>query len=58
MAGSKVGDTVLDPFSGSGTTGAMAIRLERDFMGIELNPEYIDLAVKRISKEIKDVGTL
>ena len=58
LAGSKVGDTVLDPFSGSGTTGAMAIRLERDFMGIELNPEYIDLAVKRISKEIKDVGTL
>ncbi len=39
---------VLDPFMGSGTTGAVALRLKRNFIGIELNPEYIKLANKRI----------
>lgn len=47
-AGSRVGDTVLDPFTGSGTTGAVAIRLGRQFVGIELNPEYAKLARARI----------
>ena len=47
-AGSKPGDTVLDPFCGSGTTGEVAERYERDFIGIELNPEYVELARKRI----------
>jgi len=51
LAGSAVGDTVLDPFCGSGTTGAVAYRLGRKFIGIELNPEYIELARKRIGKE-------
>lgn len=51
LAGSKVGDTVLDPFCGSGTTGAVALRYHRDFVGIELNPEYARLAEKRIGKE-------
>ena len=41
-AGSKKGDTVLDPFCGSGTTGDVALRLERNFIGIELNKKYID----------------
>ena len=40
--------TVLDPFCGSGTTGVVALRHGRSFVGIELNPEYIDLARKRI----------
>lgn len=48
LAGSRVGDTVLDPFCGSGTTGAVAIRHQRSFVGCELNPEYVELARKRI----------
>jgi DNA modification methylase len=48
LAGSRVGDTVLDPFTGSGTTGAVALRLGRSFVGCELNPEYAELARTRI----------
>jgi DNA modification methylase len=48
LAGSKEGDLILDPFCGSGTTGAVAIRLQRNFVGIELNADYIQLARKRI----------
>ena len=40
--------TVLDPFCGSGTTGVVALRHGRSFIGIELNPEYIELARQRI----------
>ncbi len=47
-AGSRLGDTVLDPFCGSGTTGQVAIRLGRAFIGIELNPTYAQLARQRI----------
>lgn len=49
LAGSRPGDTVLDPFCGSGTTGAVAVRHQRDFIGIELNPAYVELARRRIS---------
>ncbi len=48
LAGSKEGDTVLDPFTGSGTTGAVAVRHQRCFIGVELNPSYVQLARKRI----------
>lgn len=48
LAGSAHGDTVLDPFTGSGTTGAVAIRHQRNFVGCELNPAYVQLARKRI----------
>ena len=52
-AGSKEGDIVLDPFFGSGTTGWVAQRLGRKWIGIELNPEYIKIAEKRfIQKEL------
>jgi DNA modification methylase len=47
-AGSRQGDTVLDPFNGSGTTGAVAVRLGRNYIGCELNPAYVELARKRI----------
>jgi DNA modification methylase len=47
-AGSKKGDTVLDPFAGSGTTGLVAGKLGREFIGIELNADYIRLANDRI----------
>lgn len=49
LAGSEVGDTVLDPFAGSGTTGVVALRHGRKFIGVELNPEYIKLAEERIN---------
>ena len=40
--------TVLDPFCGSGTTGVVALRHGRSFIGIELNPEYVEMARQRI----------
>ena len=48
-AGCPLLGTVLDPFMGSGTVGAVAKSLDRDYVGIELNPEYIKLAEKRIA---------
>ncbi len=48
MASTRPGDTVLDPFFGSGTVGQVARNLGRDFVGIELNPEYVDIAVNRL----------
>jgi len=42
------GDTVLDPFMGSGTTGVAAIAAGRKFIGIEIKREYFDIAIKRI----------
>jgi DNA modification methylase len=47
-AGSAEGDTVLDPFSGSGTTGEVALKLGRNYVGCELNPEYARLSEKRL----------
>lgn len=46
LAGSKPGDTVLDPFSGSGTTGAVATFEGRKYIGIDLNREYLDLSLR------------
>jgi DNA modification methylase len=46
-AGSRVDGIVLDPFFGSGTTGIVAERLNRRWLGIELNPEYVDIAKRR-----------
>jgi len=45
---SKEGDTVLDPFMGSGTTGVACKKLGRDFIGIELSEDYIKIAEARI----------
>jgi site-specific DNA-methyltransferase (adenine-specific) len=42
------GQTILDPFMGSGTTGVAAIKLGRTFIGIEIDPRYFDAACKRI----------
>jgi len=50
-AGTKKGDTVLDPFMGSGTTGYLCEMLDRKWIGIELNQKYCDLAKKRINQE-------
>ena len=46
--GSRVGDVVLDPFGGAGTVGLAADRLDRGAVLIELNEEYVELAVRRI----------
>lgn len=48
LAGAPTQHTVLDPFMGSGTTGYVARLLQRNFIGIELSPEYMKLAKKRI----------
>jgi site-specific DNA-methyltransferase (adenine-specific) len=45
---SNEGDTVLDCFLGSGTTGKVAKQLNRQFVGIEISPEYLEIAKKRI----------
>jgi DNA modification methylase len=45
---SNYGDTILDPFMGSGTTGKIARQLNRKFIGIELDPNYFEIAKKRI----------
>ncbi|MBM4136954.1 MAG: site-specific DNA-methyltransferase [Nitrospira sp.] len=49
---SKEGDTVLDPFMGSGTTGVACKKLGRKFIGIELDPEYFKIAEKRINENL------
>lgn len=51
-AGCPKGGTVLDPFFGAGTTGLVAMRLGREFIGIELNPNYCGMARKRIYGEL------
>ncbi len=51
LAGSREGDTVLDPFAGSGTVGVVALRHQRNFVGIELNPVYAEMARGRIADD-------
>lgn len=50
MAGSAVGGVVLDPFFGSGTTGIVAVKNSRKFIGIDINPEYCKTAQMRINE--------
>lgn len=47
---SNAGDVVLDPFLGSGTSGIAATQMGRDFIGIEREPKYFDIACKRIEE--------
>ena len=48
----NAGQTVLDPFMGSGTTGVACVRTGRKFIGIELEPKYFEIAVARIEAEL------
>ena len=48
LAGSPSGGIVLDPFMGSGTTGMVARQLDRHYIGIELNADYVEMAENRI----------
>jgi len=54
LAGCKAGGVVLDPFMGSGTTCMVAKKHGRGYIGIELNPAYVELAEKRIYEGTKD----
>jgi site-specific DNA-methyltransferase (cytosine-N4-specific) len=51
FASSRPGDFILDPFFGSGTVGVACERRDRKYIGIELNPEYVALAVHRLEAE-------
>ena len=51
LAGAPAGATVLDPFAGSGTTGLVALRHGRGFVGLELNPTYAEMARERIRRD-------
>lgn len=53
-AGSREGDIILDPFMGSGTTALVAKRLNRHYIGFELNPDYVRLAEQRIADGLPD----
>lgn len=57
LAGSKKGDMVLDPFNGAGTSGLVAIKNGRRYVGCELNPEYLALTMDRLKPEL-DQGRL
>ena len=54
-AASAVGETVLDPFMGSGTTGVACVQTGRRFIGIEIEPRYFDIAVERIKAALDGV---
>jgi site-specific DNA-methyltransferase (cytosine-N4-specific) len=49
LSGSRPGDLVLDPFVGSGTTALVAGRLRRRFVGVELHPDYLAIATRRLT---------
>ena len=51
LAGSSGGGVVLDPFMGAGTTALVAAELGRNYIGIELNPSYVEIAERRIANE-------
>jgi site-specific DNA-methyltransferase (adenine-specific) len=54
LSWSNEGDIVLDPFSGSGTTAKMAKHNGRKYIGIEINPEYCEIAAKRLEQQVFD----
>jgi DNA modification methylase len=57
LAGCPEDGTVLDPFSGSGTTGIVAVNSGRKYIGLELNPEYAELSLNRIQDECPNTLT-
>ncbi|OQB57786.1 MAG: DNA adenine methyltransferase YhdJ [Bacteroidetes bacterium ADurb.Bin141] len=57
LSWSNEGDTVLDPFSGSGTTCKMAQLHGRKYVGIEINPEYIEISNKRLAQGVLDFAS-
>ena len=55
LAGTSKGGVVLDCFNGSGTTGVVCAKNEREYIGIELNPEYVEMSNKRIGAVVEDI---
>jgi site-specific DNA-methyltransferase (adenine-specific)/site-specific DNA-methyltransferase (cytosine-N4-specific) len=53
MAGTEPNDVVLDPFLGSGTVGEVCLGLNRRFVGVELNPEYVEIATNRMKRGLE-----
>ena len=51
LSSTKEGDLVLDPFNGSGTTGIIAKRHKRKYVGIDLEKKFLDLTIKRLKDE-------
>jgi DNA modification methylase len=49
---SKENDLILDPFLGSGTTAVACKNLKRNFIGIEINPDYCEIAQKRLAQQL------
>ena len=56
LAGSHEGGVVLDPFNGTGTTGIVALKHGRSYIGVELNPGYVDVTTKRCKAEMKNLS--
>lgn len=54
LASTNAGDLILDPFAGSSTTGIMALKTGRRFIGIDLEKEYLDISVQRFEKEFEN----
>ena len=52
------GDLILDPFTGSGTTGVACVQTGRRFIGIEIDPTYADIARARIAKAAEQARQL
>jgi DNA modification methylase len=50
LAGAPEGGTVLDPFNGAGTTGLVSLQHSRNYVGIELNPEYTAMSIERLNQ--------
>ena len=50
----RIEGTILDPFMGSGTTAVACIQTGRRFIGVELEPRYFEIAVKRVEKALAD----
>jgi DNA modification methylase len=57
LAGCPKDGTVLDPFNGAATTGVVALKNQRRYIGIELNPEYIKLSEERIRQQVPETLT-
>lgn len=57
-AGCPEGGIVLDPFFGAGTTGLVALKQNKKFIGIELNPDYVEIAKKRLQPYLNDKKSL
>jgi len=58
LASSQTGDTVFDPFTGSGTVGVVALRHGRHFIGTELSPEYAQIALDRMDSQNPLINTV